>query len=53
MSLAPLILWFRRARVDALPLTVLAVTVLLTAGMAAAAPLLGVRAAHDALTAAR
>src|SRR3990170_8471027 len=50
MNLAPLVLWFRRSRVDALPLAVLVVTVLLTAALAAAAPLLAVRASRDALT---
>lgn len=50
MSISPLVLWFRRLRVDRVPLTVLALTVLITAGLAAAGPLLAVRASRDALT---
>ncbi len=49
MSLSPLLLWARRLRVDGVPLTVLAVTVFLTSALAAAAPMLAVRASHDAL----
>lgn len=48
--LSPLLLWFRRLRVDRVPLTVLAITVFVTAGLAAAGPLLAVRASQDALT---
>ncbi|HET9878391.1 MAG TPA: hypothetical protein VFQ81_03680, partial [Candidatus Limnocylindria bacterium] len=47
---SPLVLWFRRLRVDRVPLAVLAVTVFVTAGLAAAGPLLAVRASRDALT---
>ncbi len=51
MPVSPLLLWLRRLRVDRLPLLVLALTVLLTAGLAAAAPQLAVRGAADALSA--
>ena len=51
MSMSPLVLWLRRLRVDRLPLLVLGLTVLLTAGLAAAAPMLAVRGASDALAA--
>jgi putative ABC transport system permease protein len=51
MPMSPLLLWLRRLRVDRLPLLVLALTVLLTAGLAAAAPMLAVRGAADALAA--
>ena len=48
-TLASLALWLRRLRVDRLPLTVLGVTVLATAFLAAAGPLLAVRASASAL----
>ncbi|MEO8245549.1 MAG: ABC transporter permease [Chloroflexota bacterium] len=51
MPIAPFLLWLRRLRVDRVPLLVLGLTVLLTAGLAAAAPMLAVRGAADALAA--
>jgi putative ABC transport system permease protein len=51
MSLAPLALWLRRLRVDRAQIAVLAVTVFATAFLAAAGPLLAVRASSDALRA--
>ena len=51
MSLAPLVLWLRRVRVDRVQLAVLGVAVFATAFLAAAGPLLAVRASADALRA--
>ena len=48
-TLASLVLWLRRLRVDRLPLTVLGVTVLATAFLAASGPLLAVQASASAL----